>query len=149
MNHACGVSRLSFGRIPGACEIGKNTPPSIPSTTAMIDCQLPACSAVFASVATSAITPIAASTPARTRSATPTGLPHLAPSRREVATMSVVIDSTPRTKLMSSFPPRIEARPIGAASRRESVPSFRSSRRLATPNCTVKNRKNTAMPAAK
>ena len=57
MNHACGVSRLSFGRIPGACEIGKNTPPSIPSTTAMIDCQFPACSAVLASVATSAMTP--------------------------------------------------------------------------------------------
>ena len=55
----------------------------------------------------------------------------------------------PSRKLVSSFPPRIEARLIGAASSRASVPSFRSSSRLVTPNWTVKNRKNTAIPAAK
>ena len=56
---------------------------------------------------------------------------------------------TPSRKLVSSFPPRIEARLMGAASSRASVPSLRSSSRLVTPNWTVKNRKNTAIPAAK
>ena len=56
---------------------------------------------------------------------------------------------TPSRKLVSSFPPRIEARLMGAARSRASVPSLRSSSRLVTPNWTVKNRKNTAIPAAK
>ena len=56
---------------------------------------------------------------------------------------------TPSRKLVSNFPPRIEARLIGAASNLASVPSLRSSSRLVTPNWTVKNRKKTAIPAAK
>ena len=56
---------------------------------------------------------------------------------------------TPSKKLVSSFAPRIEARLIGAASSRASVPSLRSSSRLVTPNWTVKNKKKTAIPAAK
>ncbi len=81
--------------------------------------------------------------------ATPSGLPQRAPNRRVVATASTVMLMTPSRKLVSSFPPRIEARLIGAAISRASVPSLRSSSRLVTPNWTVKNRKNTAIPAAK
>ena len=96
-----------------------------------------------------AMIPMAARTAATTSTATPAGLPHDAPNSRLVAATSTAMLITPRRKLVSSFPPRIEARLIGAASSRASVPSLRSSSRLVTPNCTVKNRKNTAIPAAK
>ncbi len=114
----------------------------------MTACQFPACSAFLARVATMAMTPMAARTPATTRRPTPTGLPQSAPSRSVLAATRTTMLTTPRRKLVKSFPPRIDARGIGAAKRRLRVPSLRSSSRLVTPNCTVKKRKKTAIPAA-
>ncbi len=56
--------------------------------------------------------------------------------------------TTPSTRLVSSLPTRTALRRIGAANIRASVPSRRSSSTLVTPNCTVKKRKKTAIPAA-
>ena len=117
--------------------------------TATTDCQLAACSAFLARVAMSAMMPMADRIAATTSTATPSGLPQDAPSSSVVAATSTAMLMTPSRKLVSSFPPRIEARLIGAATSRASVPSERSSSRLVTPNWTVKNRKNTAIPAAK
>ncbi len=49
---------------------------------------------------------------------------------------------------MIALPRMIDHFGSGAASKRLSVPAWRSSSRLLTPNCTVKNRKNVARPAA-
>ena len=117
--------------------------------TAVTDCQLAACSAFLASVAISAMIPVAAMIAVTISTATPNGFPHAAPNSTVVATTSTAMLMIPSRKLVSSFPPRIEARLTGAASSRASVPSLRSSSRLVTPNWTVKNRKNTAIPAAK
>jgi hypothetical protein len=56
--------------------------------------------------------------------------------------------TAPSATLVSSLPPRTALCRIEATSMRASVPSRRSSRTLEIPNCTVKKRKNTAMPAA-
>ena len=56
--------------------------------------------------------------------------------------------SEPSTRLVSSLPASTALERIGATSIRASVPSRRSSRMLEIPNWTVKNRKNTAIPAA-
>ena len=134
---------------PGAWETGKNVPPSRPRTTDTTDCQLAACSAFLATDAIRDMIPMAEAIAATMSIATPSGLPQSAPNSSVVATTSTVMLMTPSPKLVSSLPPRIEARLIGAASSRASVPSLRSSSRLVTPNWTVKNRKNTAIPAAK
>ena len=148
-NHAWGATKVSRDSTPGAWETGKNVPPTRPRMTATTDCQLAACSAFLARVAIRAMIPVAARIAATTSTATPSGFPQDAPNSKVVATASTVMLMTPSRKLVSSFPPRIEARLIGAASSRASVPSLRSSSRLVTPNWTVKNRKNTAIPAAK
>src|SRR5664279_3169635 len=117
-NQACGVRSVNVLSTPGAWETGKNVPPSSPRTIATMVCQLPACSCVLASVATRAMTPIAARTAAITSTPTPTGLPHDAPKSRVVATTRTPMLTTPMMRLVSSLPPRIADRAMGAAAGR-------------------------------
>ena len=81
--------------------------------TATTDCQLAACSAFLASVAIRAMIPVAAMIAVPISTVTPTGFPHIAPNSTVVAATSTAMLMTPSTKLVSSFPPRIEARLIG------------------------------------
>ena len=103
----------------------------------------------MASVATSAVTPTAASTPPSTSTATPSGSPHSALRSHVEAITSSTVLVRPNVKLASALPPITDAGFTGATNRRESVPPSRSSSRPRTPNSTAKNRKNTAMPIAK
>ncbi len=80
--------------------------------------------------------------------ATPKGSPHFAPRRNVLATTGTTMLVSPTTKLATALPPMIHPGRMGATNRRASVPFSRSASRLRTPNSTVKNRKNTAMPAA-
>ncbi len=128
--------------------MGKKHPPSMASTKAMIACRFPACSGVRARAATTNMTPMAAITPASTRMATPSELPHSAPSSRVEPTTSTAMLTTPRMKEVSALPATMERREMGAARRRPMVPFCRSSSRPSTPNWTVRKMKRIAMPAA-
>ncbi len=120
----------------------------MPRTTATIDNQGPAWSGVRANVPTSALTAVAAITPAPISIATPSGSPQCASSAKWVATARMAMLTVPMTRLVRSFPASTEPRGTGATRTRARVPSRRSSSRLSTPNWTAKKRKKTAIPAA-
>ncbi len=54
----------------------------------------------------------------------------------------------PTARLAKAFPATIQAGRIGATRSRARVPLSRSASKLRTPNSTVKNTKNTAIPTA-
>ena len=109
----------------------------------MADANAIACSAVLASAATSSATAIATMTPTMISTPTATGSPHSAPPITVVATTSTIIETTPTTSEDINLPTNTADLAIGAIRIRSRVPSSRSCNRLSTPNCTVKNRKNT------
>ncbi len=59
------------------------------------------------------------------------------------------METSPSSAAPAAFPTCNAQTGMGAASIRGSVPSCRSSRMPVTPNCTVKNTKNAAIPAAR
>ncbi len=118
--------------------------------TAMIEEMLAACSAVLAKAPVTAMTPKAAKMAATMSASTPNGSPQSAPiaGSAVVTTTSTTRLRKPSRNAVIALPRMIEDLEMGAASSRLMVPEWRSSRRLFTPNCTVKNTKKIARPAA-
>ncbi len=135
-------------RLP-ARAMEKNAPPRMPSTSATPAWMAPACSAVCAVARRR--TPRSRPRPERRP---PRAGPHRAGCRttpRGAASRSGPGTSSrrgPRAKLTRTLLATTCHGGTGAARMRGSVPSRRSSRRPSTPNWTVKNKKNVAMPAA-
>ena len=149
MNQPCGVSSARVAMTSGACEVGENVPPRMPSVIATAEFAAPAASAVFANDVTSVAIPIAAMTPATMTAATPIGGPQSAPMSSVVATTSSVIAVTPSTNDPNVLPNRIVCGRMGPASIRASVPCRRSSNRLTMPIWAEKNRNRIAIEALK
>ena len=149
ISQPCGERNRIVPRRP-ACEIGKNVPPSSPPTTATIETVRAGLRRGLGERRHERRDPDRGQHAAEHQRGDPERVAPLraagATSRRSPAARCW---SAPTVKLASALPPITDAGLTGATSRRESVPSSRSSSRPRTPNSTAKNRKNTAMPIAK
>ncbi len=148
-NHACGVNKLSVSSNPPTCEIGEERPAE--EGEHQRDDRLHVARRVRCLRERGHQRQDAHRGEHRTEheQGHTEGVAPVRAEQRVVATTSTVILMMPRAKEVSALPRMIDPRLMGAASSRSIVPSRRSSSSPLTPNDTVKNRKKTAMPAAR
>src|SRR5699024_11161670 len=116
--------------------IGKNAPPDMPSTSAMIDCTMFACSAVRARRTTTNVSEVAASTAVSTRAATAGTAPKSTSNSSDPMVSSTPVATTPSTNAVSALAATIVDQRTGIDLSRTNVPSSRSAISPSTPNPT-------------